>query len=277
MTQEEKVFLAQAANFFENPGLFIKGVNLLAVPLEKAQRALPKPLQNKLSKAVQLSLEKALSVSLKTLSKETGRSDLKKGMESSSLTSTLHGAATGVTGALGGLFGAPALIVELPISTMVMLRSIAKIAQDFGEDLSDPQSVLECLVVFGFGGPKPDDDLSDTAYYSLRWTMAAGLREASAYLAGMPLKEAISSLERGTAPQLLRFLEKIAALFEVRMTKKLAAQVFPVIGAAGGAAINVAFSHFFNQSARYHFGIRQLEKKYGADLIQKEFRNSLPR
>ena len=72
----------------------------------------------------------------------------------------------------------------------------------------------------------------------------------------------------GSAPPLVRFLAKVASQFEVRITKKFLAQATPVLGAAGGAAVNAAFSHFFNQCARYHFGLRRLERTYGADAVK---------
>jgi hypothetical protein len=35
-----------------------------------------------------------------------------------------------------------------------------------------------------------------------------------------------------------------------------------------GAAINAAFLDHFNRVARYHFGIRRLERIYGVDVVQ---------
>jgi len=47
----------------------------------------------------------------------------------------LHRAIVAVTGAVGGVFGLPALAIELPVSTMVIFRSIADIARSEGENL----------------------------------------------------------------------------------------------------------------------------------------------
>ena len=57
------------------------------------------------------------------------------------LTGGLGGAIIG--GAVGGAFGLPALAVELPVSLVVMLRSIADIARSEGESLRDPESKME--------------------------------------------------------------------------------------------------------------------------------------
>jgi len=43
-------------------------------------------------------------------------------------------------------------VVELPISTAMMLRSIADIAHSQGEDLEDMEARLSCLEVFALGG-----------------------------------------------------------------------------------------------------------------------------
>ena len=61
------------------------------------------------------------------------------------------------SGAIGGAFGFAALAVELPISTTILLRSIAEIARAEGEDLSRPEARLACLEVFALGGQKPDE------------------------------------------------------------------------------------------------------------------------
>ena len=63
------------------------------------------------------------------------------------------------SGAVGGSFGLAALPIELPISTVIMLRSIGDIARAEGEDLHDPETVLSCLEVFALGGSAGNDRL----------------------------------------------------------------------------------------------------------------------
>ncbi|MCZ5534582.1 EcsC family protein, partial [Escherichia coli] len=58
-----------------------------------------------------------------------------------------------LSGAIGGAFGFSALAIELPVSTTIMLRSIADIARSEGFDLDRIDTKLECLAVFSFGGP----------------------------------------------------------------------------------------------------------------------------
>ena len=82
-------------------------------------------------------------------------------------------------------------------------------------------------------------------------------------------------VERGlaeeSAPVLLRLVSQIAARFGVIVTQKLAAQAVPVIGAAGGAAVNYAFIDHFQDVARGHFTVRRLERRYGKERIRAEY------
>ena len=54
------------------------------------------------------------------------------------------------------------------------------------------------------------------------------------------------------------------------VSQKVAAQAVPLIGAAGGGAINVLFMNHFQQMARSHFIVRRLERAYGAEVIRAE-------
>jgi EcsC protein family len=64
----------------------------------------------------------------------------------------LHRAIATASGAAGGTFWLAALPVELSVSTVIMLRSIADIARSEGEDHSDPEAALPCVEVFALGG-----------------------------------------------------------------------------------------------------------------------------
>ncbi len=69
-----------------------------------------------------------------------------------------HKLAVAATGGVGGFFGLPALVIELPISTAIMLRSIADIARSEGERISSIESKMACIEVFALGGLSKDDD-----------------------------------------------------------------------------------------------------------------------
>jgi hypothetical protein len=79
-----------------------------------------------------------------------------------------------------------------------------------------------------------------------------------------------SAIREG-APFLVRFLTQIASRFGVVVSQKVAAQAVAVIGAVGGAAVNLAFIEHFQDIARGHFTVRRLERIYGVDAVRAEY------
>ncbi len=71
---------------------------------------------------------------------------------------------------------------------------------------------------------------------------------------------------------MVRLISQVAARFGVAVSEKAAAQAVPILGAVGGAAINVAFAEHFQILARGHFIVRRLERRYGPDAVQFEYR-----
>jgi hypothetical protein len=49
------------------------------------------------------------------------------------------------------------------------------------------------------------------------------------------------------------------------------AQAVAVLGAVGGAALNLAFAEHFQELARGHFTVRRLERGYGSDIVRAEY------
>jgi hypothetical protein len=76
---------------------------------------------------------------------------------------------------------------------------------------------------------------------------------------------------RQGGPVLVRFLTQIAARFGIVISQRVAAQAVAVLGALGGAAVNLAFIEHFQDLARGHFAVRRLERVYGADLVRAEY------
>lgn len=173
-----------------------------------------------------------------------------------------HQALAIASGAAGGAFGLVSLPVELPISTVILLRSIADIARAEGEDLSHPDAALACMEVFALGSHAKDDDFLSSSYFAMRALLARSISEAAQYVAA-------STAASQSAPVILRLINQIAARFGIAVTQKAMAQAIPLLGAAGGAAINYAFIHHFQSLARGHFTIRRLERKYGAELVRE--------
>jgi hypothetical protein len=252
MTMADREALTNAVKSLEHPSLAARLTNLIGKPVELIGYALPSFASKAIASATSMGLEAALKVALRTLprSPRTG-SEL------------LHRALAMASGAAGGTFGLAALPVELPVSTMIMLRSIADIAQNEGEDLSDPESVLSCVEVFALGGRAGSADASESGYFAVRGMLAKTVTEAARFVA-----------ERGIvkegAPILLKFVTQMAARFGLVVTQKVAGQALPVVGALGRAAVNYAFIEHFQDVARGHFTVRRLERFYGKDKIRTE-------
>jgi EcsC protein family len=195
---------------------------------------------------------------------------------------SMHKSIAVLAGAAGGAFGISSLPLELPFSTTIMLRSIADIARAEGHDLADPKTALACLEVFAFSGgdgspqdirfPDIDNPNSrfgdgaalETGYFAIRAILAKSVTEAANYLAG---RAALSE----AAPALVRLVAQIGTRFGVVVSQKLVAQSIPLIGAAGGAAVNYAFADHFQTLARGHFTVLRLERRYGARIIHAEY------
>ena len=176
----------------------------------------------------------------------------------------LHTAAVAASGAIGGAFGLATLPLELPISTTLILRSIADIARQEGEDLSRPETELSCIEVFALGAGQDHVPFGESSYFATRTVLAGSISEAARYI-----------LRRGiieeTAPVVLRLFAQVAARFGLVVTQKVIAQSVPVIGAIAGAAINAAFMDHYQKLARGHFVVRRLERHYGAAAVRAAY------
>jgi hypothetical protein len=242
-----------AVRTLEQPSLTARLAGMVGKPLDLIAGYMPPGASAIISGATQKGLEAALKVALLTLRDRPA--------EGSRL---LHKSLAVASGAFGGAFGVTTLPIELPVSTIIMLRSIADIARSEGEDLTDPENTLACLQVFALGGRTPADDASESMYFAVRGFLAKSTAEAARYIAER------SIVEEG-APLLIRFLTQIAGRFGVVVTQKFAAQAVPVIGAFGGAVVNYAFIDHFQDVARGHFIVRRLERAYGKDAIRVEY------
>ena len=123
---------------------------------------------------------------------------------------------------------------------------------------------MACLEVFALGGTKEDDDGAETGYFAVRAALAGAMTEAAKYLAE-------HGLSSSGAPVLVRFLSKIASRYSIQVSEKAAAQAIPLLGAAGGATINLLFMDHFQNMARGHFIVRRLERTHGKEEVQKEY------
>jgi hypothetical protein len=244
--------LRRAKELLENPGLAAKFTAVLGSPLEKGMKMLPARIQKTVHTATEAALMKALNVAVTSLGKKR------------TITSNdrLHRIAAAASGAAGGAFGIAAIGIELPLSTTLILRSIAEIAAAEGEDPRHVETKLACITVFALGSSKDSrDNASESGYFAARAALASAVSEATKYLAE-------KGLGKSGAPALVRLIALVASRFGIVVSQKAAAQMVPVIGAAGGAIINTLFIGHYQDMARGHFIVRRLEKIHGAEPVR---------
>jgi hypothetical protein len=244
--------LKQAKDLLENPGLAAKITNLLGLPVEKGFALLPDRWSEAVQRATRKSMRRALDFAVNTMKDNPGKP----------ASNRVHKLIVAADGAAAGAFGLPALVVELPVTTTVMLRSIADIARSMGESVRSIDSRLACLEVFALGGKTPKDNATETGYFAVRAALARTVSEAAQYIAERGLAEE-------GAPPLVRLIVTLSSRFGLVVSEKVAAQAIPVIGAAGGALINTLFIDYFQGTARGHFTVRRLERKYGAAEVRR--------
>lgn len=270
----ELEFLNEAAGYLESPGFLLRTADLVGKPVEALVKALPSSARLIVAKATTDALQRGLDWAIRSLpDNPTAPSDRPAGRAARFFQRHGHTALSAVTGAGGGFFGVAGLPVELPTTTLVMLRSIAAVAAEQGARLDDPTTRMECLAVLSFGS-KPLSEM-ESSYFTTRLAMAVTVRQAAAFVAQHSAREVSDALLRGTAPALLRLISVVAARFQVAVTEKVAAQAIPVVGAALGALVNAAFTDHFNRVARYHFGIVKLERIHGLAVVQAAYEAAL--
>jgi len=233
----------------------------VGMPIEALLHRLPLPAQSAIQAAVNKALEQCLRIAVKAHPVKS----------SSAIYKRSHTAATAITGAVGGFFGLPGLLVELPVTTTVMLHSIVEIARSCGEDFSSPESRLACLEVFALGPLNTHPEAQESAYYATLAALAQVTREAVSFITK-------KGMAKESAPALLSFVGRIASRFGLEVSEKVAAELVPIAGAAGGLTLNILFSQHFQSLAEGHFTVRRLERKYGKEAVRQDYElaRSLP-
>jgi hypothetical protein len=258
MEQRDRDDLRTAVIFLERPGLSIRLINLIGYPIEGFIKALPRWIERMIENTATKAVGTAFYVALSAMEKRSRSKPFR----------LIHRAMVFASGAIGGFFGLPGLIVELPISTTLMLRSIADIARSEGEDLSSVDTHLACITVFALSGRSKSDNAAEIAYYSVRAALARALSEVGELIAQRGIAE------EGT-PIVIRMMANLASRFGVIVTDKMGAEMVPILGALGGASINYLFISHFQAVAQGHFIVRRLERKYGGEFVKKEYEKVL--
>ncbi len=217
-------------------GLGIQLLNLIGGQAEDLLDRLPTSVRERLDEVT----EKALIVALNTATES------RRAVPDQS--QWLNSAVATVLGAAGGFGGLPSALLELPVTTTILLRAIQGVAVNHGFDIKLESVRFDCLRILGTAGPFAADDGAELGFFSARIT-----------LSGNAINRVISLV----VPRLATALGQ-----------KLAAQAIPVLGAVAGAATNYTYTNYYQQMAEVHFRLRRLaiEANKTEDEILQDFR-----
>lgn len=263
-TSQDWADLQRAVTLLESPTITAKMANLIGSPLEFAVKKLPGVVSRRIHGAVEAALFKSAQAALWSMDNTPGKA----------ASTRWHKLAAATSGAVGGAFGFTSLFIELPVSTTIMMRSVADVARSEGFDLRELSTRHACLEVFALGGNAGSDDASETGYYITRGFTAEVMRHLSAELAGRAASGGgvmIGLTPKEAGKWLAKIVEKVAARFGVVVTEKFAAQAVPILGAVTGATLNTMFTDYYQDMARGHFIVRRLERTYGYETVRAAY------
>ena len=147
-----------------------------------------------------------------------------------------------VSGATSGFIGMGGFLPDATFTTLAIMREIARIARNEGEDLSSEDARRACLEVFAFKSAA-DEEESELGYFSARLIFQGRT--------------------------LTMLLSEVAARYGLVLGEKFSLQAVPVAGAVAGAALNAAFLEHYRNLADAHFIIRRLERMHGREAVQE--------
>ncbi|MDX8347304.1 EcsC family protein [Cognatiyoonia sp. IB215446] len=220
-------------------GVLMSAINFVGGQVEDSLKLLPKSTRAQVDALARKALRQSFDVAHAS----------RQGAGSNIGSDRLHKLVGTVSGAVGGLGGLPTALAELPVTTTVIFRAVHHVATEYGEDPDAPETRMECLAVFGAGGPGSADDGVDTALIGARLSITGA---------------AVNGL-----------IGRVAPRFAAVLSQKLASQAVPVLGAAAGAGTNYAFIDYYVAMAHVHFGLRRLARIYGEEAVLDEFHRVL--
>lgn len=255
---EDLAELRWAYQQLEHPSLAARLCDVIGSPVQQGLQLLPKPWYRRLRTVAEISIHKTLGLAI----------DSMEHVAPARAHDPLHKLLVAGTGAISGFFGPLTLLVELPVTTTLMLRSIADIADSEGEDLTTPEARFACVEVFALGGRSPRDKAADAGYYGLRLTLSFHFTDALLHTGQQtPL----------SIPAGIELVRAIATRFGVVVSDVAAARMIPVAGAVSGAMLNLVFMQHFQDVARGHFIIRRLERSHGIEAVRAAYENQQQR
>ena len=235
---------AIAALYVDANNLFMRIVDWAGQTAETALERLPVDWRNTLHEASGAALQAAYDGASKLQGDKSSGEWLNDRLLSAH-GEAWHKAAATLSGVVGGLGGLATTLVDLPVTTTLILRSIQQIAAGYGEDIATPEVRNQCLVVFALGGPLPDDDDQTTGLWATRLALTG---------------QAVAARIRAAAPR-----------FGIVIGEKLLAQAVPILGALAGGVINSVYTQYYQTMAHVHFRLRRIERAHDPDQVRSCF------
>jgi hypothetical protein len=223
LSDDEFRRVVEAAEIYlSSRSILMSFLSTLGGIVDRGMKQIPEAWQEEITKKIRDTLDFVQRASITQMDDEGGRQS----------SEGWYSAMAVMSGAAGGAFGLPAILVELPITTGLILRSIADIGRSHGERLDDPEFTATCIEVFAFGGPLEEDDDADIAFIAAR-------------LGGIEISELVA---------------KVAVRYASALAPKIAANSVPITGAVLGAGVNWAYMRFYQSMARVLFTLRPIER-----------------
>ncbi|WP_342070115.1 EcsC family protein [Yoonia algicola] len=230
---------ALAARQRKANGMLMTAINFVGGQVEDGLKMLPAGVRDQMDDLARAALRQSFDIA----------SQSRKGRGQAIGSDRVHKILGTISGAIGGVGGLPTALAELPVATTVIFRAVHHVAATYGEDPDAEETKVECLAVFGAGGPGSGDDGIDTAFIGARLSISGA---------------AVNGL-----------ISKVAPRFAAVLSQKLASQAVPILGAAAGAGTNYAFVDYYVSMAHVHFGLRRLARLYGQQAVTDHFHNVL--
>ncbi|GAA4222973.1 EcsC family protein [Sagittula sp. NFXS13] len=209
------------------------GMQLLNIVGGQAENLLEK-LPDSVKDRLEVVAERALASALTTANRSRTIVPDQKGWLSTAMATAM--------GAAGGIGGLPSAMAEMPVTVTVLMRAMLAIAAEHGFDPDSPDVMKECLAVFAAAGPLSEEDGADIGFLAARVSISGA---------------SVNALIAKVAP-------KVATV----LGQKLAAQTVPVLGAAAGAAVNYAYTSYYQEMAHVHFGLLRLAEDSGKTRLE---------
>jgi len=229
--------IVEAAELYLSSRSALMGfISILGNLVHQGFRRLPEGWRDDIVHKIHETLEFALKVSIARMDDQPGRKS----------SGGRYTAIAVATGAGGGAFGLASVLAELPITTGLILRSIADIGRSCGERLDDPEFRATCVEVFAYGTPLDEED-EEIAFILAR----------------------VGAIE--SASKISELVGKIAVRYAATLAPKIAAMSVPVTGAVLGAGVNWAYMNFYQSVARVLFMLLLIERKHDPAQVRSCF------